>query len=103
NCAVLTGLLPPAGLVEEFGTGAWLPGIALAIRRPDLHIDLVESLRRRAEFLSEAVETLGLGDEVRVVRGRAEAPDVIAAVGDADRVYARAGVYSDSIEKVRVP
>jgi len=90
NCAALTPLLPSGARVVDVGSGAGLPGVVLALRRPDLHVDLVESLRRRTDFLGEVVEELGLGERVRVVRGRVEDPDVVAAVGGAEWVTARA-------------
>ncbi|MBB1483045.1 16S rRNA (guanine(527)-N(7))-methyltransferase RsmG [Tessaracoccus sp. MC1865] len=63
----------PQGLdVADIGSGAGLPGIPLAIVRPDLRITLIESLQRRCEFLELAVDELGLGDRVEVRRGRAE-------------------------------
>ena len=90
NCAVVGDLLPQDARVVDVGSGAGLPGLTLAIRRPDLHVDLVEPLRRRATFLVEAVEQLGLGTTVRVVRGRAEEPSIRAEVGSAEWVTARA-------------
>ena len=57
--------------VCDIGSGAGLPGLVLAIARPDLRITLVEPLLRRTTFLDEVVEQLGL-DQVTVVRGRAE-------------------------------
>lgn len=90
NCAALTPLLPLGARVVDVGSGAGLPGIALAIRRPDLYVDLVESLRRRTDFLAEVIAALGLGDRVRVVRGRVEDADIVATVGSADWVTARA-------------
>jgi len=90
NCAALAPLLPDDARVVDVGSGAGLPGLALAIRRPDLYVDLVESLRRRTDFLAEVVGELGLSDRVRVVRGRVEDPAVIDAVGSADWVTARA-------------
>ncbi len=83
NCAVLEELVPEGSLVADVGSGAGLPGLPLAIVRPDLHVVLVEPLLRRATFLGEAVEALGLGDQVEVLRGRAEeqklAVDVVTA------------------------
>lgn len=90
NCAVLTELLPEGARIVDVGSGAGLPGLVLAVRRPDLRVDLVESLARRTDFLSEAAETLGLQDRVRVVRGRAEDAAVIDAVGGSEWVTARA-------------
>src|SRR3712207_331423 len=60
-----------AGVVDV-GSGAGLPGIPLAVLRPDLRLTLLEPLLRRVTFLSETVAALGLADRVRVVRGRAE-------------------------------
>ncbi len=71
NCAVLGELLPRYSTVCDIGSGAGLPGVVLAIARPDLTVTLVEPLLRRTTFLEEAVEALGL-DQVEVVRARAE-------------------------------
>jgi 16S rRNA (guanine527-N7)-methyltransferase len=83
NCAVLEELVPAGSLVADVGSGAGLPGLPLALVRPDLRVVLVEPLLRRATFLGEAVTALGLDDRVVVVRGRAEeqslAVDVVTA------------------------
>ncbi|WP_151523756.1 16S rRNA (guanine(527)-N(7))-methyltransferase RsmG [Serinicoccus kebangsaanensis] len=71
NCAVLTELLPQGTPVIDIGSGAGLPGIVLAIVRPDLRVHLVEPLLRRTTWLDHAVAELGLS-QVRVVRARAE-------------------------------
>ncbi len=71
NCAVVTDLVPEGAGVVDVGTGAGLPGIVMAIRRPDLRVTLVEPLLRRTTFLELAVEALGL-EQVSVVRARAE-------------------------------
>ncbi|KPI07787.1 Ribosomal RNA small subunit methyltransferase G [Actinobacteria bacterium OK074] len=71
NCAVLSEVVPEGVTVCDVGSGAGLPGIALALVREDLKITLLEPLLRRTNFLSEVVELLGLG-HVTVVRGRAE-------------------------------
>ncbi len=71
NCAVITELMPPESTVCDVGSGAGLPGIVLAIRRPDLRITLLEPLLRRTTFLELAVSTMGLTN-VHVLRGRAE-------------------------------
>jgi 16S rRNA (guanine527-N7)-methyltransferase len=90
NCALLTDLTPIGARVVDVGTGAGLPGIPMAIRRPDLRIDLVEPMLRRTAFLTEVVAELDLSDRVRIVRGRAEERAVREAVGDAAWVVARA-------------
>jgi 16S rRNA (guanine527-N7)-methyltransferase len=72
NSAMLAEAIPAGATVADLGSGAGLPGLVVAIARPDLRMTLVEPLERRTVFLREAVETLGL-DTVDVVRGRAEA------------------------------
>jgi 16S rRNA (guanine527-N7)-methyltransferase len=72
NCAVISEIIPMGASVVDVGSGAGLPGIVLAVARPDLTITLVEPLARRTAFLSEAVTKLGLDATVTVVRGRAE-------------------------------
>ena len=72
NSAALADLIPDGSAVADVGSGAGLPGIPLAILRPDLQVDLVEPLLRRATFLTQAVDELGMTDRVRVVRARAE-------------------------------
>lgn len=71
NCALLAEHVPPDASVADLGSGAGLPGVVLAIARPDLRVTLVEPLLRRTTFLEEVVTELGL-DRVEVVRGRAE-------------------------------
>lgn len=88
NCAVVSELIPEDASVIDVGSGAGLPGVVLAIARPDVRVTLVEPLLRRANFLLETVEQLGL--DVRVVRGRAEDRAVITEIGGADIVTARA-------------
>ena len=58
NCALLTELIPPEASVLDIGSGAGLPGIVLAVARPDLTVVLVEPLARRTVFLSETELTL---------------------------------------------
>lgn len=71
NSAVLSEAVPLSSTVCDVGTGAGLPGLVLAIARPDLQVTLVEPLLRRTTFLQEVVDDLRLG-HVSVVRGRAE-------------------------------
>lgn len=79
--------------VTDIGSGAGLPGIPLALCRPDLSIVLVEPLLRRSIFLEEAIEKLqlgALGIDVRVIRGRAEDEHVLRDANESDAVTARA-------------
>jgi 16S rRNA (guanine527-N7)-methyltransferase len=71
NCALLGHGIPRDTDVCDIGTGAGLPGLVLALSRPDLTVTLVEPLQRRTAFLDEAVAALDLGN-VEVIRGRAE-------------------------------
>ena len=71
NSAVVVAACPPSGLVVDVGSGAGLPGIPMALARPDLTVRLVEPLLRRSTFLTEVVGRLGLTN-VEVVRARAE-------------------------------
>lgn len=72
NSVAPAELLPNGAAVVDVGSGAGLPGIPLALLRPDLAVTLVEPLLRRATFLNQAVDELSLHDRVRVVRARAE-------------------------------
>ena len=66
-----TGLIPPNARVADIGSGAGLPGIPLAIVRPDLEITLVDSLQKRVRYLDETVAALGLAG-VTTLWARAE-------------------------------
>lgn len=70
NCAVVAPLLKP-GVVGDVGSGAGLPGIVLAIARPDVSFVLIEPMERRIAWLNEQVDELGLSN-VSVLRARAE-------------------------------
>ncbi|OIQ74738.1 ribosomal RNA small subunit methyltransferase G [mine drainage metagenome] len=65
-------LIPPEVELLDIGSGAGLPGLVIALARPDLKITLLEPLLRRATMLSEFIAELGLEGRVRVVRERAE-------------------------------
>jgi 16S rRNA (guanine527-N7)-methyltransferase len=71
NCAVVAEFVGNDHVVADVGSGAGLPGVAMAIARPDLRVVLIEPMLRRAEFLLEVVEDLAL-DSVTVARCRAE-------------------------------
>jgi 16S rRNA (guanine527-N7)-methyltransferase len=70
NCALVAPLLRP-GTVGDIGSGAGLPGLVLAIARPDVHFTLIEPMERRVTWLDDQVRSLGL-DNVEVLRARAE-------------------------------
>jgi 16S rRNA (guanine527-N7)-methyltransferase len=91
NCAAVARLLPPRASVVDVGSGAGLPGIVLAIARPDVYVTLVEPLSRRTSYLVEVVDALSLTSRVTVVRARAEdAAGSMFHVKPADVVTARA-------------
>ncbi|WP_246456378.1 16S rRNA (guanine(527)-N(7))-methyltransferase RsmG [Nocardioides mesophilus] len=71
NCAVVHERIPRGVTVADVGSGAGLPGLVIAIARPDLTVTLVEPLLRRTSFLEEVVAALDL-DNVVVTRARAE-------------------------------
>ncbi|WP_280674703.1 16S rRNA (guanine(527)-N(7))-methyltransferase RsmG [Cryobacterium sp. CG_9.6] len=85
NCAAMATLLRP-GRVGDVGSGAGLPGLVLAIARPDVTFFLIEPMERRVAWLNDQVKALGLAN-VTVVRSRAE--DVKLAQ-PLDQVTARA-------------
>jgi len=92
NCAVVVepdaGVIGKGARVADIGSGAGLPGVVWALARPDLHVVLIESLLRRATFLTECVNDLGLTDRVQVIRARAE--EAAERPGSFDVVTARA-------------
>jgi 16S rRNA (guanine527-N7)-methyltransferase len=70
NCVLIAPLLRP-GLVGDVGSGAGLPGLVLAIARPDVDFVLIEPMERRVDWLGAEAGRLGLAN-VAVVRARAE-------------------------------
>ena len=84
NSAALATLVPPHAVVVDLGSGAGLPGIPLALARPDLHVTLVEPLARRVAFLRDALAQLPLSLEVVCERAEQLAPE------SADVLVARA-------------
>lgn len=85
NCVLPAPLLRP-GLVGDIGSGAGLPGIVLAIARPDVDFVLVEPMERRVDWLRSESARLGLAN-VRVERARAEDAPLVERL---DQVTARA-------------
>ncbi len=70
NCLPVTTLIPEGVTVADIGSGAGLPGIVIALARPDLRVTLIEPLQRRVDFLHEVIEELAL--PISVIRGKAE-------------------------------
>jgi 16S rRNA (guanine527-N7)-methyltransferase len=96
NCLPVTQLLPQGASLFDIGSGAGLPGIVIALARPDLKVTLIEPLERRVEFLNEAVAALAAGGvEIEVIRGRAQ--DVKKS---ADFVTARAVAPMEKLKKM---
>lgn len=71
NCGVIARLVPATGWLIDLGSGAGLPGIVLAMLRPEARVTLLEPMARRAAFLQECVAELSLAN-IEVIRGRAE-------------------------------
>ncbi|MFL0388680.1 16S rRNA (guanine(527)-N(7))-methyltransferase RsmG [Curtobacterium sp. 179-B 9B NHS] len=99
NSALLAPLLEADGRVADVGSGAGLPGLVLAIARPDVSFTLIEPMERRCDWLNAESERLGLGN-VTVLRGRAE--DVADAVV-VDQVTARAVSALSKLIPLTVP
>ena len=96
NCLPITQLLPQGASLFDIGSGAGLPGIVIALARPDLKVTLIEPLERRVEFLNEAVAAIAAsGVEIEVIRGRAQ--DVKKS---ADFVTARAVAPMEKLKKM---
>jgi 16S rRNA (guanine527-N7)-methyltransferase len=96
NCLPVTQLLPQGASLFDIGSGAGLPGIVIALARPDLKVTLIEPLERRVEFLNEAVAAIAArGVEITVIRGRAQ--DVKKS---ADFVTARAVAPMEKLKKM---
>lgn len=85
NCIPVSTLMKEGATVLDIGSGAGLPGIVIALARPDLKVTLLEPLQRRVNFLEEAAENIGPALQIKVLRGKAE-----ALKGQYDYVTARA-------------
>ena len=101
NSAAIAELLETGERVADIGSGAGLPGIPLALARPDLRVTLIEPLLRRSEFLREVVDDLGL--DMTIVRGRAEDLSVRQQVGEMDAVVSRAVASLDKLTEWSMP
>lgn len=95
NSAVVAELLGPDEQIADIGSGAGLPGIPLALARPDVRVTLIEPLLRRSDFLREVIDELGI--DCTVVRGRAEDRAVRDEVGKIDAVVSRAVASLDKL------
>lgn len=98
NCAAVAELIPPEARLADVGSGAGLPGIVLALARPDIEVTLIEPLLRRVRFLDEVVEELELPN-VTVERIRAEDRDT----GTMDITTARAVAPLDRLARWCLP
>ena len=78
-----------AGVVVDLGSGGGIPGLVVAVERPDLEVVLVDAMAKRCRFLRSAVAALGLEDRVRIVEGRAEEVGRGALRSSASAVVAR--------------
>jgi 16S rRNA (guanine527-N7)-methyltransferase len=101
NSAALSELLDTGEQIADIGSGAGLPGIPLALARPDLRVTLIEPLLRRSDFLREVIDDLGV--DVTVVRGRAEEQAVRQQVGEMDAVVSRAVASLDKLTRWSAP
>jgi 16S rRNA (guanine527-N7)-methyltransferase len=98
NSVLVAPLLRP-GLVGDIGSGAGLPGLVLAVARPDVSFVLIEPMERRVKWLESQAAELGL-DNVTVLRARAEeAVDQVAL----DQVTARAVSALSKLVPITVP
>lgn len=71
NSAVVAELVRDGEIVADIGSGAGLPGIPMAVARPNVRFVLIEPMERRSQWLERVVDELGL-ENVRVLRARAE-------------------------------
>ncbi len=94
NCLPVTTLIPEGSIVFDIGSGAGLPGLVIALARPDLKLFLIEPLQRRVDFLKEAVELLGI-ENVEVIRGKSE-----SVKKSANYVTARAVAPLEKLKKI---
>lgn len=99
NSAVLAPLIASGARVADIGTGGGMPGLVLAIVRPDARFLLIEPMERRCAWLSEQIERLGL-DNVEIRRGRAEE---YHGAFEVDQVTARAVTALRTLVPITAP
>lgn len=98
NSALLAELVTAGSKVADIGSGAGLPGIPMAIARPDAHFTLIEPMERRSGWLQDVVHDLGIRN-IEVVRARAEEVQRT----DYDIATARAVAALDKLLKLLTP
>lgn len=99
NSAAVVPFLAGARSVADIGSGAGLPGIVIAILRPDATVHLIEPMERRTAWLEEIVEDLGL-ENVEIKRGRAEEYD---GAFEVDAVTSRAVAALSKLARISLP
>ncbi|TGD84645.1 16S rRNA (guanine(527)-N(7))-methyltransferase RsmG [Mycolicibacterium sp. CH28] len=101
NSVAVAEVIEADARVVDIGSGAGLPGVPIAIARPDVRVVLVEPMLRRTEFLTEVVAELGI--PIEVLRGRAEEAAVRERAGNADVVVSRAVASLDKLSRWSLP
>lgn len=99
NSAAIVPYLPASGSIADIGSGAGLPGVVVAVMRPELEVILVEPMERRTTWLTEVVAELELTN-VRVNRGRAEE---YHGAFEADAVTSRAVAALSKLVRMSMP
>lgn len=99
NSLPLIELITEGATLADIGSGAGLPGIPIAIARPDLEVTLIEPMARRADFLKETIDALDLKN-TQVFHGRAEA---LFGKRKLDFVTARAVAPLKKLVKLVIP
>lgn len=100
NCAVVQELIPDTARIADVGSGAGLPGLCLALARPDAHFTLIEPLERRVVWLQEVVDDLQLSN-VTILRARGE--QAKEQVDEIDVVTARAVSALSGLVDITLP
>ena len=99
NSAAVVPYLPKTGTLVDVGSGAGLPGVVVAMMRPELHAVLIEPMERRTTWLEEVAERFTL-DNVQVRRGRAEE---FHGAFEADVVTSRAVANLAKLARMSMP
>lgn len=99
NSLPLVELISENATLADIGSGAGLPGIPIAVARPDLKVTLIEPMARRVDFLKETVQALSITN-IEVFHGRAEA---LFRKRKFDFVTARAVAPLKKLVKIAIP